>query len=68
MKGKVKWFSPYKSFGFINSQGKDYFVHKSDIEKNLNLDEGDKVFFEAEQSLKGIKAVKVRKISERSKK
>ena len=62
MEGIVKWFSPYRGFGFIKSQGKDYFVHKSNIEKNLNLDKGDKVFFETKQALKGIKAVKVRKI------
>jgi len=68
MEGIVKWFSPYRRFGFITSQGKDYFVHKSDIEKNLNLDKGDKVSFEPLQAAKGFKAVEVKKISERSKK
>lgn len=63
MEGVVKWFSPYRGFGFITSQGKDYFVHKSDIEKKLNLDKGDEVSFEPQQALKGSKAVKVRKIS-----
>jgi len=62
MEGIVKWFSPYRRFGFIASQGKDYFVHKSDIEKNLNLDKGDKVFFETLQTAKGSKAIKVKKI------
>ncbi|GAI72409.1 unnamed protein product [marine sediment metagenome] len=62
MEGIVKWFSPYRRFGFITSQGKDYFVHKADIEKNLNLDKGDKVFFEIQESAKGFKAVKVKKI------
>lgn len=68
MQGVVKWFSAYRGFGFIKSQGKDYFVHKSDIEKNLNLDKGNKVSFEPEKARKGTKAIKVRKISERSKK
>ena len=63
MEGIVKWFSSKKRYGFIESQGKDYFVHKSDIDKNLNLDKGDKVFFEAQESTKGTKAKKVRKIS-----
>ncbi|GAI72814.1 unnamed protein product [marine sediment metagenome] len=63
MEGIVKWFSPYRGFGFIKSQGKDYFVHKADIEKNLNLDRGDKVSFDSQQALKGTKAVKVRKIT-----
>jgi len=28
MEGVVKWFNIKKSFGFIESQGKDYFVHR----------------------------------------
>ena len=27
--GKVKWFNESKGFGFIESNGKDYFVHFS---------------------------------------
>lgn len=62
MQGMVKWFSIKKGFGFIKSQGKDYFVHISELEKNSKLDKGDKVSFEAQQAPKGVKAVKVRKI------
>jgi len=54
MEGIVKWFDRKKGFGFIKSEGKDYFVHRWDIEP--------------EESPRGTKAVKVRKISERSKK
>ena len=63
MQGTVKWFSSQKGFGFIEFQGKDYFVHISEVEKNSNLEKGDKVYFEAQQALKGSRAVKVRKIS-----
>jgi len=63
MQGTVKWFSSKRGFGFIEFQGKDYFVHISKVEKNSNLEKGDKVYFEAQQAPKGSKAVKVRKIS-----
>lgn len=62
MQGTVKWFSINKGYGFIVSQGKDYFVHVNDIQKNSQLDEGDKVSFEPQEAKKGVKAVDVRKI------
>ncbi len=62
MKGIVKWFSRNRGFGFIKSEGKDYFVHRWDIEANSKIEKGDKVSFEPEETSKGIKAVKVRKI------
>jgi len=68
MEGIVKWFDREKGFGFIKSEGKDYFVHRWDIETKSKLEKGDKVSFEPEKARKGTKAVKVRKISERSKK
>lgn len=68
MQGVVKWFSSKKRYGFIESQGKDYFVHKLDIEENSILDKGDKVSFEVKETPRGLKAINVKKISERSKK
>jgi len=61
MEGIVKWFSSKRGFGFIESQGRDYFVHISNIEENSKLEKGDKVSFEPKESPKGTKAVKVRK-------
>ena len=63
MEGIVKWFSPKKGFGFIKSQGKDYFVHRSSIEENSKIEKGDKVSFEVKEAPKGPLAIKVRKIS-----
>lgn len=63
MEGVVKWFKSKKRYGFIESRGKDYFVHIWDIQKNSKLEKGDKVSLEAQESPKGTKAVKVRKIS-----
>ncbi|MBA7473059.1 Cold shock protein CspC [subsurface metagenome] len=62
MEGIIKWFDRKRGFGFIKSAGKDYFVHRWDIEANSQLEKGDKVSFEPEEDPKGTKAVKVRKI------
>ena len=35
IQGTVKWFNEGKGFGFIESNGKDYFVHPHSIEENL---------------------------------
>ncbi len=62
MKGKVKFFDQGKEFGFITGDdGKDYFVHKSGLENDITISEGDSVEFSTEQGDKGLKAVKVSK-------
>jgi CspA family cold shock protein len=63
--GTVKWFNPGKGYGFISREGgDDVFVHYSAIEGfgYRNLDEGQLVEFEVEQSPKGPHAVRVRGI------
>ena len=62
--GVVKWFSRSKGYGFISPDGegqKDVFVHYSNIEGDgfRNLDAGDRVSFEIEETPKGPQAVKV---------
>jgi CspA family cold shock protein len=64
-KGKVKWFSNQKGYGFITSEsGKDVFVHHSAIqgEGYKSLDEGQEVEFEVQQGPKGEQATNVVKI------
>ena len=55
MQGTVKWFNEAKGFGFIEANGKDFFVHfkaiKSDGFKSLK--EGQKVSFIEGKGLKG---------------
>jgi CspA family cold shock protein len=61
--GTVKWFNPGKGYGFISRpSGEDVFVHYSAIEGEgyRNLDEGQSVEFEVEDSPKGPHAVRVR--------
>ena len=62
VKGKVKWFSNQKGYGFIALEdGKDAFVHHSVIEGDgyKTLEEGQEVELEIQQGPKGEQASKV---------
>ena len=62
MKGKVKFYSEVKSFGFIAGEdGKEYFVHSTGLASGVTISKDDEVTFEVEQGEKGPKAVKVSK-------
>ena len=64
-RGKVKWFSNQKGYGFITSEsGNDVFVHHSSIqgEGYKTLEEGQEVEFEIQKDAKGEKAVNVTKL------
>lgn len=65
MKGKVKWFSNQKGYGFISMEdGSDVFVHYSGLlmDGYKTLDEGQEVEFEISQGEKGPQAINVKKI------
>jgi cold shock protein len=62
VKGKVKWFSNVKGYGFIEQEGgQDVFVHYSMIQGDgyKTLAEGDAVSFEIVQGEKGPQASNV---------
>jgi cold shock protein len=62
LKGKVKWFSETKGYGFIEVEGRrDIFVHYSAIQKEgfKTLQEGQEVEFEIVDGLKGPQASNV---------
>lgn len=61
-KGKVAFFNDSKGFGFINDtdSGEKYFVHVNGLLQEIR--ENDKVQFELERGMKGMNAVKVKKI------
>ncbi len=62
MKGKVKFFSELKGFGFITGEdGKEYFVHMTGLADGESIRKDDSVNFEVEKGEKGLKAVKVSK-------
>lgn len=58
VKGTVKWFNETKGFGFIESQGEDYFAHFSAIESDgfKTLNEGALVMFNPVKGVKGHQA------------
>lgn len=58
-KGKVKWFSSERGYGFIAGEdGNDIFVHYKSINSSgyKTLNEGDTVEFEVEMGQKGLQA------------
>ena len=60
--GTVKWFNRAKGYGFISREtGNDVFVHHSAIQAEgfRNLDEGQRVEFDVEDSPKGPQAANV---------
>ena len=65
-RGKVKWFSDQKGFGFITPDdgSKDVFVHHSAIQGGgfKTLAENDVVEFETEPGQKGPRAANVTKV------
>ncbi len=64
MQAKVKWFNVEKGFGFLDYEGKDIFVHYSQIlsEGFKTLDEGQLVEFEIVETDKGPQAKDVRRV------
>ena len=64
-RGKVKWFSNEKGYGFIEREnGEDVFVHYSSIgeEGFKTLDEGQEVEFEVVEGQKGPQASNLKKV------
>ncbi len=64
-RGKVKWFSNQKGYGFITPEsGNDVFVHHTAIqgEGYKTLEEGQEVDFEIENGPKGEQAKNVVKV------
>jgi len=61
-KGRIEFFNDSKGFGFIkeNETQEKYFVHINGLLDDVK--EGDNVVFELERGLKGLNAVRVKKV------
>lgn len=59
--GTVKWFSSTKGYGFIEMDGKDFFVHQNAIlgVGYKTLDEGECVKFDVRKGPRGAQAADV---------
>ena len=61
--GRVDFFNHDKGFGFIkeNGTGESYFVHINGVLED-SINEGDNVEFELERGMKGMNAVRVKRV------
>lgn len=70
-KGKVKWFSNVKGYGFLEKEGfeQDIFVHYSSIqgEGYKTLNEAEEVTFDIVQGEKGPQAANVVRVNKAAK-
>ena len=67
-RGRVKWFSVEKGYGFIepNDGSRDVFVHRSQVSGlgwNEGLRDGEEVEYEVEQGPKGLSAQNVSRLA-----
>lgn len=63
VEGTVKFFNDMKHFGFIaGDDGKEYFVHSSELKPGVKITDNDKVSFTPAQGDRGLKAEAVEKI------
>lgn len=65
--GSVKWYSLAKGYGFVTPDegGDDVFVHHSIVpdEKTRPLVEGERVRFEVTEGPRGVRALRLERLS-----
>jgi cold shock protein len=63
-KGRVKWFSVEKGYGFVlqDSGGEDVYVNARVVPAGVKLDEDDVVEYAVEKSKQGLRATSIQLI------
>ena len=63
MKGTMKWYNARKGYGFVRGEDeKEVFVHQSALPEGTNLNEGDQISYDVENSEKGLQAKNIKKL------
>jgi cold shock CspA family protein len=64
-RGKVKWFNPYKHYGFIiTGKGEEVFFHQHQLLKGNEVHKGQTAQFHVRYSMKGPEALNVELVEE----
>jgi CspA family cold shock protein len=65
--GTVRWFDAVRGYGFIARDGAvDVFVHASEVDDGETLRAGQRVRFAVAEARRGLKARRVRLLTDRS--
>ena len=64
--GNVKWFDHEKGYGIIiqNYEDTKIFVHRTELNQQIRINDGDRVEFEISKGPKGLIAQKVQLLEE----
>jgi len=60
--GYVKWFSKRKGYGFAKCGEKDIFIHYTNLEEEIVLENNDFISFDIIDGEKGLIGKKIKKI------
>ena len=60
--GNVKWFDKKKGYGFVTHEGKDIYIHHSEMDHKHVPETNDLISFEIVPGEKGFKAQNITKV------
>ena len=60
--GNVKWFDKKKGYGFVDHEGRDIFIHHTEMNKSYVPETNDLITFDIVDGEKGQKAQNITKV------